>query len=109
MLFWHRLTREEDYAFGRPSLTCRKLSALELKTEGGWRRGRYSGPRVHETKKEREDEREFSEQVETAYRRLAQKRLSHKGGNSSRPLTFIRPPTPRLRGLRPYRSSSRSG
>jgi transposase len=72
VLFWHLLTREEDYAFGRPSLTRRKLRALELKTEEGWRRGRYSGPRVHETKKEREHEREFSEQVETAYRRLAE-------------------------------------
>lgn len=70
VLFWHLLTREEDYAFGRPSLTRRKLRALELKTEEGWRRGRYSGPRVHETKKEREHEREFSDQVETAYRRL---------------------------------------
>src|SRR6266513_1450661 len=69
VLFCHLLTREEDYAFGRPSLTRRKLRALELKTEQGWRRGRYSGPRVHETKKEREQEREFSDQVETAYRR----------------------------------------
>jgi transposase len=72
VLFWHLLTREEDYAFGRPSLTRRKLRALELKTEEGWRRGRYSGPRVHETKAEREHEREFAEQVETAYRRLAE-------------------------------------
>ena len=72
VLFWHLLTREEDYAFGRPSLTRRKLRALELKTEEGWRRGRYSGPRVHETKAEREQEREFSGQVETAYRRLVQ-------------------------------------
>ena len=72
VLFWHLLTREQDYAFGRPSLTRRKLRALELKTEQGWRRGRYSGPRVHETKKEREQEREFSDQVETAYRRLVE-------------------------------------
>src|SRR5438067_8186423 len=59
VLFWHLLTREEDYAFRRPSLTRRKLRALELKTEEGWRRGRYSGPRVHETKTERQHEREF--------------------------------------------------
>ena len=72
VLFWHLLTREEDYAFGRPSLTRRKLRALELKTEEGWRRGRYSSPRVHETKAEREHEREFADQVETAYRRLAE-------------------------------------
>jgi hypothetical protein len=70
VLFWHLLTREEDYAFERPSLTRRKLRALELKTEEGWRRGRYSGPRVHETKKDRDREIEFAEQVETAYSRL---------------------------------------
>src|SRR5437899_8655749 len=58
VLFWHLLTREEDYAFGRPSLTRRKLRALELKTEEGWRRGRYSGPRVHETRNERQHERD---------------------------------------------------
>ena len=72
VLFWHLLTREEDYAFRRPSLTRRKLRALELKTEEGWRRGRYSGPRVHETKTERQHEREFAQQAEIAYRRLAQ-------------------------------------
>jgi transposase len=72
VLFWHLLTREEDYAFGRPSLTRRKLRALELKTKEGWRRGRYSGPRVHETKNESQHEREFAEQIETAYRRFVQ-------------------------------------
>lgn len=71
VLFWHLLTGEQDYAFGRPSLTRRKLRALELKTEEGWRRGRHSGPRVHETKKEREHEREFAE-IETAYRRFVE-------------------------------------
>jgi hypothetical protein len=70
VLFWHLLTRDEDYAFERPSLTRRKLRALELKTQEGWRRGRYSGPRVHETKKDRDREMEFAEQMETAYRRL---------------------------------------
>jgi transposase len=72
VLFWHLLTREEDYAFGRPSLTRRKLRALELKPNEGWRRGRYSGPAVPETRMERQHEREFAEQVETAYRRLVE-------------------------------------
>jgi transposase len=72
VLFWHLLTREEDYAFGRPSLTRRKLRALELKTQEGWRRGRYSGPRVNESRKEREREAEFAGQMESAYRRLVQ-------------------------------------
>ena len=29
VLFWHLLTREEDYAFERPTLTRRKLRGLE--------------------------------------------------------------------------------
>src|SRR5438309_2833485 len=33
VLFWHLLTHEQDYAFGRPSLTRRKLRALELKVD----------------------------------------------------------------------------
>src|SRR3989475_4914184 len=72
VLFWHLLTREQDYAFGRPSLTRRKLRALELKVDRGWRRGKHSGPRVNETRQDREREREFAEQIETAYRRLTQ-------------------------------------
>jgi transposase len=87
VLFWHLLIREEDYAFGRPSLTRRKLRALELKSEQGWRRGRYSGPRVHETKKDREREAEFAEQMETAYRRLVddwQPRAPRSGAGATR-------------------------
>jgi transposase len=72
VLFWHLLTREEDYAFGRPALTRRKLRALELKVDKGWRRGKHSGPRVNESRKDREREREFAEQSEIAYRRLIQ-------------------------------------
>jgi len=30
VLFWHLLTKEQDYAFGRPSLTRKKLRQLEL-------------------------------------------------------------------------------
>ena len=29
VLFWHLLTKEQDYAFGRPSLTRKKLRQLE--------------------------------------------------------------------------------
>jgi transposase len=72
VVFWHLLTREQDYAFGRPSPTRRKLRALELKVDKGWRRGKHSGPRVHETRKDREREREFAEQAEIAYRRLVE-------------------------------------
>jgi transposase len=37
VVFWHLLTREQDYAFGRPSLTQRK---------GAARRSRWSPPRA---------------------------------------------------------------
>ena len=47
VLFWHLLTREEDYAFERPSLTRRKLRGLELKAKDGrrsWPSGHAVGP-----------------------------------------------------------------
>jgi transposase len=72
VLFWHLLTREQDYAFARPSLTRKKLRALELRAGAERQPGRrdlatknsYS-QRVH-----RDRERELSEQAEVAYRRL---------------------------------------
>jgi transposase len=39
VLFWHLLTTEQDYAFGRPSLTRKKLRQLEL-AAGAARQGR---------------------------------------------------------------------
>jgi len=101
VLFWHLLTHEEDYAFGRPSLTRRKLRALELKTREGWRRGRYSGPRVHETKKDREREVEFAGQIESAYRRLVedwQPKPGKSGAGATRGRASSRPTSGKQRG-----------
>ena len=101
VLFWHLLAREEDYAFGRPSLTRRKLRALELKTTQGWRRGRYSGPRVHETKKDRDRETEFAEQMETAYRRLVadwQPKPTASGAGATSGRASQKPPSGKQRG-----------
>jgi transposase len=67
-LFWHLLTREQDYAFGRPSLTRHKLRRLELIAGDPPRRGQRSGSKA--SKREQHHERELSEQVEQAYRRL---------------------------------------
>ena len=69
VLFWHLLTREEDYAFGRPSLTRHKLRRLELVAGDPPRRGRRSGSAA--SKREQRHERELSERFELAYRRLA--------------------------------------
>ena len=50
-LFWCLLTREQDYAFGQPSLTRRKVRKLEL------------------NKQIRDAERALAAQAEDAYRR----------------------------------------
>ena len=68
VLFWHLLTRGEDYAFGRPSLSRHKLRRLELTAGDPPRRGQRSGSKA--SKREQRHERELSEQVEQAYRRL---------------------------------------
>jgi transposase len=68
VLFWHLLTREEEYAFGRPSLHRHKLRRLELIAGDPPRRGRRSGSAA--SKREQHHERELSEQFEAAYRRL---------------------------------------
>jgi transposase len=70
VLFWHLLTREQDYAFGRPSLTRHKLRRLELMAGDPPRRGQRSGSKA--SKREQRHERELSEQVEAAYRRLVE-------------------------------------
>jgi len=89
VLFWHLLTREEDYAFQRPTLTRRKLRGLELKAADG----RRSWPSGHalSTKEDREREREFARQVETAYRRLVadwQPKASRSGAGATRGRLF---------------------
>ncbi len=68
VLFWHLLSRAEDYAFERPSLTRHKLRRLELMAGDPPRRGQRSGSKA--SKREQRHERELSEQVEQAYRRL---------------------------------------
>jgi hypothetical protein len=83
VLFWHLLTREEDYAFQRPTLTRRKLRGLELKAKDG----RHSWPSGHAVGTKQEREREFAEQVETAYRRLTadrQPKPSRSGAGATR-------------------------
>ena len=70
VLFWQLLTREQDYAFGRPSLTRHKLRRLELLAGDPPRRGQRSGSPA--SKREQLHERELSERFEQAYRRLVE-------------------------------------
>jgi transposase len=70
VLFWHLLTREEDYAFARPSMTRQKIRALELATGAKPQRGRQHAGGPLRNPKIREAERAISAQGELAYRRL---------------------------------------
>jgi len=72
VLFWHLLTREQDYAFGRPSLTRKKLRQLELRAGAERQPGRrdLATKNTYSQRAHRERERELSQQAEIAYRRL---------------------------------------
>jgi transposase len=66
-LFWCMLTREQDYAFGQPSLTKKKLRRLEL-TAGA---PKHQGAKGIWTTNQaiRQAERELATQAEIAYQR----------------------------------------
>jgi transposase len=92
VLFWQLLTRGEDYAFGRPSLSRHKLRRLELMAGEPPRRGRRSGSAA--SKREQRHERELSEQVEQAYRRLVadwQQQPKKSGAGATRGRASSRP------------------
>jgi hypothetical protein len=72
VLFWHLLTSDQDYAFGRPSLTRQKLRRLELLAGAEPRRsgGRPTASAAAVRKAQNEAELELARQAEIAYRRL---------------------------------------
>lgn len=69
-LAWQLLTKEEDYAFARPSRVHAKLRRVELDAGASPRRTRHGGQRVSASAAERDAERELTERAEAAYRRL---------------------------------------
>jgi transposase len=69
-LCWHLVVGEQDYAFGRPSLTDKKLRALELRAGLPARRGQKGKAAAYSLKEVRRRERALAEQAEVAYRRL---------------------------------------
>jgi transposase len=75
VLFWHLLTREEDYAFARPAMTRNKVRQLELLAGAPPQKGRH-GIAGNKSKKLYDAERELSRQAEAAYRRLVSDRRS---------------------------------
>jgi transposase len=72
MIAWHMLSRGEDYAFTRPSLTREKLRKLELATGAERRKGKRNPIRVFATKEQHRLDKELAAQAELAYRRLIQ-------------------------------------
>ena len=70
VLCWHLITRGEDYAFQRPSLTEKKLPALELRAGMPSRRGQKGEAAAYSLKQVRRRENELAEQAEQAYRQL---------------------------------------
>jgi transposase len=72
MIAWHMLSRGEDYAFARPSLTREKIRKLELATGAERRKGKRNPIRVFATKEQHQLDKELAAQAELAYRRLIQ-------------------------------------
>jgi transposase len=69
-LCWHLVVGEQDYAFARPSLTDKKLRALELRAGMPPRRGQKGTAAAYSLKEVRRRERALTEQAELAYRQL---------------------------------------
>jgi transposase len=69
VLFWHLLTRGEDYAYARPAMTRNKIRQLELLAGAPPQKGR-KGIAGGKSKAVFDAERELSRQAEAAYRRL---------------------------------------
>lgn len=67
-LFWCLLTREEDYAYARPSMTRAKIRRLELDAGASPRKG-VRGIAGNKNAQTREAERDLARRAETAYRR----------------------------------------
>ena len=88
VLCWHLLSKDQDYAFARPSLTRQKTRRLELLAGAPPLPRRHDGPPVSPTRTQRTAERELQAQAERAYRRLVddwRSTASPKGGAGATP------------------------
>ena len=68
--FWHLLTKNENYLWSRPALHARKLRDLELKAGHKSARGQKGTAHAYNLKSQRDQERRWVEQGETAYARF---------------------------------------
>jgi hypothetical protein len=81
VLFWQLRTGEQDYAFGRPTVTRKKLRRLEL--AAGVPRGKGQPGIWAANKAMRQAELEPARQAETAYRRLFSDRQPKQGAGAT--------------------------
>ncbi len=70
IVIWHLLTKNESYVWARPALHGRKLRDLELKAGHGGMRGRKGSAHAYNNRSQREAERRWVEQAESAYKRF---------------------------------------
>jgi transposase len=77
VLFWHMLTKNEEYSFGRPSLTAEKLRRMELTAGAPTTRGKRSGGRVYASAEQRQREQQVAVHAETAYRQFVSERRNY--------------------------------
>ncbi len=81
VLVWHLLSREEEYAYGRPSRLRVKIRRLELRTGATPSKGRSIG--IASSAAERRLEQERAEQAEAAYRHRVADRVSESGAGDA--------------------------
>jgi hypothetical protein len=68
VLAWHLITKDQDYAFARPSLVTHKRRKLELAAGAPSRRGNHRLPgAAYNDKQRRSEENKIAEQAERAY------------------------------------------
>src|ERR687898_201175 len=96
VLFWHLLTSEQDYAFGRPTLARKKLRQLELLA--GAPRGKGQPGVWAANKAQRQAELELARQAETAYRRLVADWQPKKGADATPGRASLRRQSGKQRG-----------
>src|SRR6266516_1146336 len=72
VIAWHMLSRDQDYAFARPSLVREKIRKLELLTGAERRKGKRNPVRVFATREQHQLDKQLAAQAEVAYRRLVQ-------------------------------------
>ena len=99
VLFWHLLTNEQDYAFGRPTLTRKKLRRLELLAGAPRQRGRSGIWAANKALGGAEDE--LARQAEIAYRRLLEDWQPKKGAGATPGRASSRPSKQRGRASVP--------